>query len=237
MNKDHNHLDEEKVMSEEDKKKDKEQPGHHHDKPLTKDDLIDLLNSKTVESIKKPLIGALNRSGLHPGYHFIKGIGFTALLAAGLIGYYIQWNADIKQRQAEATNRVAEEIQQNINRKIEWQIKLNDSMVSLKENVEMIMLKCKYQIPISEYEKNEERLKSRYKVIEAFTGSQHVFGDKILDKYRDLINFDESVKNLCAPNAPTELEWRKYIIDINNLIAESISQDKKELERLNSFKK
>ncbi len=89
---------------------------------------------------------------------------------------------------------------------------------------------------MTSYKTDKERLTERYKVIQAFTESQHIFGSKILDKYREYIIFDESVPNVCSRDAPSELAWRNYIIDINTFISNSINIDEQKLHSLNSNK-
>lgn len=206
-------------------------------KSLTKEDIIEILNSNVIASVKTPLVGALNRLGIGMPLwmQFIKGLGFTLLLAAGLIGYYIQWHAEIKQRQAETTARAVAQLQKTIDRKIEWQIKLNNSMVSLKSNAEMIQLDCKDNVPLSEHEVNRLRLLERVKVVYALMGTQYIFNEQVLNGARDYVNYDESILDLCAKDAPTEMSWRKILIQNNDLMGQSIKKDQELLNRLNSI--
>lgn len=74
-------------------------------KSLTKEDIIEILNTDTIISLKKSVINALNRPSTSSWLLFAKGLGFSLLLFAGLIGYYVQWNTEIKQRQAETITR------------------------------------------------------------------------------------------------------------------------------------
>lgn len=210
----------------------------HNKKSLTKEEIIEILNSEAVASLKKPLVGALNRlgAGMPLWIHLAKGFGFTLLLSAGLIGYYIQWNAEIKQRQAETTARAVEQLQKTIDRKIEWQIKLNNAMVSLKETRAFIVLDCQNKHNLSNYEQQKLRLTARFKGIKAFIGSDNIFDQTVLNKLRDFINFDGNVTDVCSQDAPSELAWRQYLIDINNLTGESIKKDEDKLNHLNSLK-
>lgn len=114
-------------------------------KGLTKQDLIELLQSDIVRSLKDSLAKALNRNCSPLWIQIGRSLGFILLLGSGLIGYYIQWKVEIKQREAEVITRQAEQVQKSIDQKIEWQIKLNNAMVNLKETRSNIVLDCQYK--------------------------------------------------------------------------------------------
>ncbi len=217
----------------------KENGKENKSKSLTKEDIIEILNSDAVASLKKPLVGALSRLGvgIPLWVTLTKGLGFALLLAAGLIGYYIQWNTELMQRKAETTARAAAQLQKTIDRKIEWQIKLNNSMGSLKEKMELIKLKCDERVPMTKYEQNKIRLLERSKIVYAMMGIQYIFSEKVIDGAREYVLFDESVNDLCGKNAPSEMAWREILIKNNQLMGESIKEDEKKLNQLNSIKK
>jgi hypothetical protein len=212
--------------------------GEYTTRSLTKEDIIEILNSDAIVSLKRPLVGALNRLGIGMPLwiQFTRGLGFTLLLAAGLVGYYVQWHAEIKQRQAEITARAASQLQKTIDRKIEWLVKIDTALIGLKSNIEDIQLACKDNVSIPIHEQNQLRLKERQKIVYAAMGAQYIFNEDLLNNIREYVDFDESIEDVCAKNAPTEIEWRKKLIHNNELMGDSIRKDQDTLLKFNSLK-
>ncbi len=218
-------------MIEGDKNPAQEERGNNHtsNRSLSKDDILE---------IKNEIVGALEKSKKRPGIlDLFKGIGFTLVFTAGLLGYYIQWHADIKQRESDAKSRAAVQMQKTIDQKIEWMAKIGTAMANLKGNVERIQFECKHgKIPTTQ-EQDKSRLEERIKVLNASGGSQYIFNQEVLDGIRKYLIFDASINNVCVKNIEGEIEWRKILKEVNGTMGLSIKEDQNKLSKMNTYLK
>lgn len=217
-------------MIENGKNPEQEERGNNHtsSRSLSKGDILE---------IKNEIVGALEKSKKRPGIlDLFKGIGFTLVFTAGLLGYYIQWHADIKQRESDAKSRAAVQIQKTIDQKIAWMEKINIVAANLKGNIERIQLGCKNGKPLSIEGQSSSKLEERIKVLNVVSASEYIFNREVGNVLRKYLVFDAETKDVCAPNIDGEMEWRKILIKANELMGQSIKYDQKELIKLNTTK-
>ena len=152
-------------------------------------------------------------------------------------GYYLKWDSDRKDRleqQIQAANeRKAEQIQAVINQKMEWMRRANIAVMNLRELHEDIIAKCIYHKQRNQYAEYIARTNERMNVGKTYDRIRFIFNNINQEKFADFTNFDESITDVCAKEAPSDDRWRQYQYDLNNLMGQSIQQDKDDLMKLN----
>lgn len=187
------------------------------EKHFNKKDVIDILQSDAVQNIFNKITPKQ-----HKVFQFFRGVGFVLAIIGGLAGYYMSWLSD-------QDNRKETQIQTSINRHIEWLRSVDNAAMELRKTVHLIKLDCEYGKYLSLYEQDKKRFLVRYKVALAMSGVSYVFNNKVLQALRDLTNFDESVNDVCAKNAPPDEEWEHRFAAVNNFIGQVIKEEQLQL--------
>ncbi len=128
-------------------------------------------------------------------------------------------------------------MQKTIDQKIEWLVKIGKAMANLKGNVERIQFACRYGHSPSIEEQNKSRLEERIKVLNATMGSQHIFNEDVINGSRKYLIFDASIPDVCAKSINGEIEWRKILIEVNDIMGLAIRRDQQKLNEINSISK
>lgn len=195
---------------------------------ITKDEINTIVNSEALQKAIKDSHDAWEKTKF-------KWQIFVALVMAlsAALGYYLKWDSDRKdliEQQIQAANeRKAEQIQAEINLKMEWMRRTNNAIKDMRKTRALIIIGCKYQRPISMYNQEVERFLVRDQVARNFDGVMFIFNNSVQKKVSDLINFDESINNVCSTNAPSDDQWHKYENEISILMENSITQDEQTL--------
>ena len=202
-------------------KHDDDHKQHNDDKAAS--NLLDALLSK--EKKYDELHRIIKRFAPNHLFVFLKGLGYTLAIGIALVGALLTWNAQISVSQSDS-------LQQQINRKIDWMVKVNDGATAIREAQRNIVLECQYGKPPSQYEQDKTRVEARYQFIRSANGVGEIFGEKTLELVRNFVQFDESVPDVCSKSAPRHNAWLKREIFMILTMQNSIDKDKKRLESL-----
>jgi len=199
-----------------------------------KNEIIALIKHDEVEQLFKRFLSHAQKS--HRSKVIINAIVIFLGFLIGIGAFYLAYQASTDETaiankraydQAKAINVAA-----TVRRKIEWMKKMNSSVINMRKVRYHILLRCKHGHPDSLEKQELLRLNAALDVIHAFTGSQFIFNDAVQKKVDQLIKFDRSVKNVCAKGAPKDDKWRAYLIEIDNLMGQSIKEDQETLMEL-----
>ncbi len=95
-----------------------------------------------------------------------------------------------------------------------------------------IIRKCTYSHPYSQEKQDEMRWKARQEVVDAFAVVPVVFGEDVVSSGRGVIQFDFSIKNVCAFEADVDNIILKHQKEAFNKINKSIEKDIKTIREL-----
>ena len=182
-------------------------------------DVAHLLRDKTVQRTLRAL-------SPHGWLQVVKEIGAVMAVIAALIGYFLTWDA-------ERSDRRADQIRDVIKEKIVWMRQADSGIMEVRKVRYLIRLKCEYHKPITPYEQAWQRFIARYQSVKAFTGIEQVYDYTIYNAFREFTHFDESVKDVCAKDAPRDTAWWQYLHDVNHLMRQSIQKDRNQLIKIN----
>lgn len=107
------------------------------------------------------------------------------------------------------------------------------AIVNLRSINHKILLACKYDHPYSTEQQISMRWTGREGVVQAFTTSDVIFNDNVYKEVQDLIQFDQSIKNICTSQIDMDLKIREFKAKIFKTANNSIKKDK---ERILSLK-
>lgn len=158
-------------------------------------------------------------------FKILKGCGFTIALLSGLIGYLLKANSEADDRRAESIIRVIEE-------KKEWAKRVTEAIIDLRKTRNMIRLDCKYGRKPTIFEQSKMREEARFKLIMATAGVQEIFDNDIRTGLLELIEFDDSILDVCEKNAPSGKHWRQFQLKVGELMKESLTKNREELTKL-----
>lgn len=158
-------------------------------------------------------------------FRFFKGFGFMIALTSGLLGYLLKANSEADDRSAEAIHRIIRE-------KTAWQIKADEGILGVRKTRFLIKYNCENGKAISLYQQGLERFNARYNLIKASSGIDQIFGDELLNTFKELAKFDESVRDVCAKDAPDDESWRVFLVKANQEMRKSIQDERDKLEQL-----
>ncbi len=160
-------------------------------------------------------------------FRLLKGVGFTLALASGLFGYFLNANSEADDRKASALTSI-------INEKKEFSQRINRGILEVRKTRYLIKYDCDNEKGQSLYEQGQKRFLARDKLVESFNGAREVFDNQLFQTLLELTAFDESIKDVCAKNAPDDAEWVKFSRKVNELIRASISSDRERLAKIST---
>lgn len=201
-----------------------------HPPGLSRDDIITILKHDAFFNILHQFIQH-GRST-----QFWKSISFVIMAFLGIGGFYLAWMATLETNKIEShrmyDERQAALIEQKITNKINWMRKTDQAMIDLRKTHEYIVLHCKYDTPLSKYQQALLRSNAQFELNKSFTGIEFIFDENIHQKFHGFINFDRTIPDVCAPNAPTDDTYLQYAHELINLMGQSIQKDKNALDEL-----
>lgn len=204
------------------------------DQSSLKDEIIGLIKHDEVDALIQRFLTHAKK--IHRTKVIINSIVILLGFLIGIGAFYLAYQASADETLIATKKAYDQErslnIQENIRRKIQWMRKLDSAVINLRIVRDHIVLQCKYNQPISAYRQELLRDNARFVIINAFTGSNFVFNDALYQQAPALIAFDESVKDVCAANAPHDIKWREHLIAINNIMGQSIRKDQEMLNNL-----
>lgn len=201
---------------------------------ITKDEINTIVNSETLQKAIKDSHDAWEKTKF-------KWQIFVALVMAlsAALGYYLKWDSDRKdliEQQIQAANeRKAEQIQAEINLKMEWMRRADEAIMNMRKTRELIVIGCDYNLPRNRMAEDISRFNARYNVANTFTGIRFIFNNDVENKSQQLVKFDENVKDVCSKSAPEDNIWREYVIQINNLMEKSVQDEQNKLANIQKY--
>lgn len=164
-----------------------------------------------------------------------KTISFIVMAILGIFGFYLAWASNFEASKIETirlrNERETARLDHIIQTKISWMRNVDESVTDLRKTRQNIILRCKYDKPLSLYEQQLLRSNARFDVNKAFTGVEYIFDQQVHQKLHDFLSFDESIKDVCASDAPTDAEYIDHLHQFTNLMGASILQDAKDYEK------
>ncbi len=151
-----------------------------------------------------------------------------------VITYNVIRKDRIEQQIQAANERRAEEIQARINLKMEWMKNTNSAIKNMRKTRELIILDCQFNHTPSQYEQEKERFIARDDVARSFDGIKFIFDDNVQQAFLKLTSFDENIRDVCAKNAPSDMQWHTYEDNLNSLMEKSIYGDNLALSKISS---
>lgn len=197
-------------------------PPHKEPQPssgLSKE-VLTVIRNKEFQDTIRPLVKKNETV-----FHLFRGFGFMVALFAGIFGYYLK--AD-----SEADDRQTHTIQKIIDEKIAWLVKTVNAGMDLRKERYLIIEECTYKKKLTQYEQNVRRYLVRDNLLKAFSGISQIYDKKVFEAFVQLVKFDDSVIDLCAPDAPKDENWREKLDVPAKLMRDSIRQDREKLEEL-----
>lgn len=160
-------------------------------------------------------------------FKVLKGIGFTMAVISGLFGYLLAANS-------EADDRRAQMIHEIIKEKRAWVVKVSEGILQLRKTRFLIKYDCDHNRAPSLYEQGKLRFLAIHELVRSCTGTREIFGEEVGTICREIAAFDESIKDVCAKDAPDDETWRAFLVKINEQMHSSIKNDQEQLEQLGS---
>lgn len=160
-------------------------------------------------------------------FKVIKGIGFAIAVASGLFGYLLAANSEADDRRAQMIHKV-------INEKQDWMQRVNNAILELRRTRTQIKYDCENNKPISLYEQGLKRFDSRADLVKSFNGIGEVFNDEVFKTLLELTSLDESVKDVCAKDAPDDNAWLDISRKLNRQMRESLKIDREHLKNIST---
>lgn len=160
-------------------------------------------------------------------FKVLKGIGFTVAIASGLFGYLLAANSEADDRRAQMIHKV-------INEKQEWMQKVNNGILELRRTRSQIKYDCENNKPISLYEQGLKRFEARADLVKFVNGIGEIFNEEVFKTILELTRFDESVKDVCAKNAPGDDAWLDISRKLNQQMRESLKTDREYLKNIST---
>ncbi len=158
-------------------------------------------------------------------FRVIKGLGFSLALISGLFGYFLKANSEADDRKAAAITNV-------INEKKEWVRRVSIGIMDVRRTRFLIKYDCDHNKPISLYEQGIKRFLARDRLIESFNGIHEIFDDQVFQTMLQFTAFDETIRDVCAENAPDDDAWLAISRKANQQMKASIKADRDKLEKL-----
>lgn len=219
------------------KPQDKFESHHNHNRGrresdrLTKHDILDILKHDAVAQTLEQFFKR-NRWA-----QFFKTLSFVLMAALGVGGFYLAWDSNRQENYAaeirEQNQRQAADLEQKIKTKLEWMRQINKTILDMRQVRQFIIFRCIFNYhPLNQYEQQVLRYEAQTTVIKAYTGSRFIFNDAVENKTRELIHFDETIKDVCAKNAPSDEIWHQYQRSLDDLMGQSIKDDEDKLKKL-----
>jgi hypothetical protein len=177
---------------------------------------VDPLNHKSAPSDSNT-----NKTSQH-ALNIVKIVTLIIGVIAGIVGYFLMWEIEKEARKTEIIRSVLDE-------KLVWYTKVNQSVMSLRKTLTLIQLHCQNGDAPTQQEQDMQRFSSVYNVANAFTGIEYIFDRDVYQKLIDLTAFEESILDVCSSEAPSDEVWRQKLREINTLMGQSISKDRKQL--------
>lgn len=112
---------------------------------------------------------------------------------------------------------------------MEWMRRADLAVMNMRKTREMIVIHCQYHLPRNIYQEKIDRINAQYEIIKTFVGINFIFDNQVLDKIHQLMQFDKSINDVCDQSAPSDDAWYKYAVEIDNLMGNSITNDKLKL--------
>jgi predicted RND superfamily exporter protein len=106
------------------------------------------------------------------------------------------------------------------------------AVMDMRKTREMIVIGCKYHVHRNKYEEELRRFIVRDNVVRAFDGVDYVFNNRVRQKVRQLITFDENIDDVCSHSSPSDLTWLNYASIIKELMGKSILLDENKLSQV-----
>lgn len=211
-----------------------DQENRNLDKSSLTDEIIGLIKHDEVDALIQRFLTHTKK--IHRTKVIINSIVILLGFLIGIGAFYLAYQESADETVIAIKKAYAQEkslnIQENIRRKIAWMKKIDASIINMRKVRYHIILQCRNNQPISAYQQELQRFNSRVVVANAFTGSKFVFNDTLGQKGIEITTFDESVKDVCAANAPHDIKWREYLHEIDNIMGQSIRQDQEMLSNL-----
>lgn len=114
---------------------------------------------------------------------------------------------------------------------ITWERRITDAVMEMRYRYDTARFQLKAGIPVDKAAFNIERIKYEVNVINAYIGSDAIFGRDIKESGTLLLAMDESITDLFAENVPTDELWQKYLVRTNFLIGLKIQEQEDIIKR------
>ncbi len=155
----------------------------------------------------------------------------TAVFA--IAGFYLAWQSNMENNKAAEIRAEQEsrnlQLTEQIKYKITFWREITDAIIQMRKTREYIVLRCQFGMPYTAYEQNRLRFEASYNTVKVITGTNRIFNQEVYEKLRQLVEFDKSVADVCAANAPSDEKWENYLHQIDSLIGKSIEEDQVKL--------
>lgn len=158
-----------------------------------------------------------------------------AILLALAAMYWLVW--DGSRTRDENQKRAAKEHQIDLIRediKEQKQILQNggDAISNLRTVYAEILRNCQYGHPFPQEKQDALRREAWQKIVDAFALVPYDFNETVVDKARELVKFDTSIKDLCRYKGNLDdriLQYKREVFDLAN---QSLEENKKKIEEL-----
>lgn len=160
-------------------------------------------------------------------FKIIKGIGFAIAVASGLFGYLLAANSEADDRRAQMIHKIIDE-------KRAWVIKVNEGILQLRKTRFLIKYDCDHNKAPTLYNQGKMRFQAIHELVRSCSGTREIFGEDVGRTCKEITAFDESVKDVCAKDAPDDEAWRALLRKINEQMHSAIKINQDQLERLGS---
>lgn len=134
-------------------------------------------------------------------------------------------------------DRKQQKIENIIDRKIDWYIKISNATVSMRSVNEKISSFCKMKDNYSaeEYTKTilnlyAKREDAKVALVQSYSGTQFIFNNNVFNKIKDFVSLNEKYSDLCISSAPNSDFWREKENKIDALMTQSIDESQEQLK-------
>ncbi len=147
-------------------------------------------------------------------------IAFSILIAAG--SFYLAHEATYYNKEAELIRHEKEE-------KITWMRQIDTAILNMRKLRYDIVRECTYGTPMPLKEQEALRMAAMFEFMKAHVGARFIFSEEMQNKARELVQFDYSVKDICATDAPSDSAWKQLMLEMDDIMGKSLQEDNKRL--------
>ena len=154
--------------------------------------------------------------------------GMIACASVAQTAFYVNNGIDDRKQQ---------KIENVINRKIDWYIKISNSIVAIRSINEKIDNLCKMRSFYSDkrYNQmmlslNEKREDAKVTLVQSYSGTQFIFNNSVFNEIKNFVSLNEQYPNLCIASSPNSNFWREKENKIDHLMTQSIGDSREKLK-------